>query len=114
VSHPLCRPPKGVGKPDGAKYGDDKPFRLGDDGRWRPDNGVAARAFLGKLDGENVAFIADCRCPYTNGCPLGLALTKADDLGISATMVHRRTPIGIGTIASRGATRKVLKRKKKR
>lgn len=83
-----------MGKPDGLKEGaDDVPLRLGADGKWRPDDGSAARAFLGKLDGEHIAFVADCKCPYTNGCPLGLALTKADDLGIVATNVHRRRAV---------------------
>lgn len=110
--HPLCRPARGTGRPDGVDYIDNEPLRLGEDGKWRPDNGRPARAFLGKLGADTHAFVAECSCPYTNGCTLGVALTKADDLGIAATMVTRRAPI-TPRAAERAMKRKVKKNKAK-
>lgn len=121
--HALCRPPRGAGKPHGTEsvglkevdigvnYPEDEPFRLGEDGKWRPDNGRPARAFLYKLDGNFFACIADCDCPYTNGCPLGTALSKADDLGITAINVDRRRRVTVRE--SKQVLRKKFERKKK-
>lgn len=91
--HPTCRPPRGALAPDGISGAD--PLRLGEDGKWRPDNGRPARAFIYGLrdaDGnkEHRAAVANCKCPYLNGCPLGTALSKADDMGIAAIGVDRR------------------------
>jgi len=91
-THALCRPPRGAGKPDGVDYDQNDPLRLGEDGRWRPDNGRPARAFIYKSgDGTHHVCVADCRCPYLQGCPLGTALDYGNDkLGIEALNVDRR------------------------
>ncbi len=82
--HPKCRPPRGAVDV----------LRLGDDGRWRADNGQHGRAFLGRMegdaDGTAIAWVANCSCPYLNGCPLGKALNQATELGATSTSVQRR------------------------
>lgn len=110
-NHALCRPPRGAGKPDGVNYDENEPLRLGEDGRWRPDNGRPARAFIyqftTKLDNAHYVCIADCDCPYTNGCPLGAALDYANDkLGIEAISVDRRRKLSPREAAAKKRKRK--------
>lgn len=49
-------------------------MRLGADGRWRPDNGRHATAFVGKLNKAWFIWIPNCDCKDPAGCPLGKAL----------------------------------------
>jgi hypothetical protein len=83
ADHPTCRPPK-----DAIDV-----LRLGEDNRWRQDNGRHARAFVGVLATDPtsvIIWVANCSCPYLNGCPLGKALQMTGDKGINTTVDRRR------------------------
>src|SRR5690606_8993988 len=113
--HPLCRPPRGAGKPDGVRYEENEPLRLGEDGKWRADNGRPARAFIYKLGDTHFVAVADCGCPYPNGCPLGTAMTFADELGLTTISIERRRRLSPREVtAQRKKAKQGTKRRTKR
>lgn len=93
-AHPRCRPPRDA-KPINSEYDNsEKLWRLGDDGRWREDNGEPALAFIGSVKGEAVAWVADCKCAMLNGCALGKAFTfSVETLDLGSISAHRRRPM---------------------
>ena len=94
-AHPLCRPPRGAHAINNFVF---KSLRLGEDGKWRDDNGRPGRAFLGQVGTtisrdsmfSAVAWVATCNCKVYADCPVSAALAKADDLNAQATSVERR------------------------
>lgn len=89
--HSLCRPPSGM----------HNVMRLGEDGRWRKDNKLPGRAFVGLAKPDTgdpmlddvIVWIARCSCKTYLGCPVSRGMIyAADKYGGSAT-VHRRIPV---------------------
>ena len=86
--HPKCRPPRDALRPGSlANIG---PLRLGDDNRWRVDNGEPGVAFIGRLDDEHHVWVASCKCTDAK-CPRWKALEHArEKLDIESISVHER------------------------
>lgn len=95
-AHPVCRPARdAVGARHKLRSGLVL-WRLGLDGRWRPDNGDPGLAFIGRrlqLKGESefVVWVAHCACKLPIHCPVTKALEHARErLDIDAISIHRR------------------------
>lgn len=93
--HALCRPPRGA-KPVRSEYTDSaKLWRLGDDKKWRADNGKPGFAFVGEdATGNVIVWLPECKCPYAKGCAQGAAGAFVfDKLDITAITYARRRPV---------------------
>jgi len=82
AKHPLVHAPKGL----------IEAIRLGRDGRWRTYDGPAV-AFVGRMQGEHdtngTIVIANCKCAFTDDCPLAKALQKAAETYDTTSIIRR-------------------------
>lgn len=95
--HPRCRPPRGaMGIAESTTKGyfaARKPLRLGVRGWSKYDNGKPSVAFLGSLSGQNIAWVASCKCRDAT-CPRWKALEYArEKLGLESVIVHERPSV---------------------
>jgi hypothetical protein len=112
VDHTLCRPPREAAPVKSDYANKTELWRLGTDGKWRPDNKQPGLAFVGARGDDVVVWSSACKCKFPNGCSAGAGSDFAfSKLDLPTLQFERRRPMAGAVKASRATLRAKAKKR---